>query len=454
MRKPFDPLELLTLLEQTDRCPAARPSLRPGVSEQAAGKTADQLRLLIDAGRRRHELLDQAHWQTVATLASSLEIRGLETTGHTERVTATRLRLAVEVAPSLIDDPSLEWGFLLHDVGNIGIPDRILLKPGPLNAEEWRLLQQHTTIGERLLEHLPLLAGEGLRVSAPTTSAGTAADTRTGSPGDEIPLGAQIFSLADALDAMTDRRPHRRALEWESAFARLKKAAGYAVRPRPRPRAGRLRARPDHDPRAVARTEPARRRFLPAAGSDRSSGCGEPAAERVSHWPVGRSAASSAATSTRSARRHRGGRPGRALPELLLRGLGAGRGGAAARLLGCGTRRPCSQASRRDGSGAQAPGFLALAARLAQRRLGSTHDPGARRAPRPRCGARRADGGPPPVGERSSNQKVDPDPARLVNPIRPPWASMISRETARPRPVPGIPLSRASPRKNLVKILA
>ena len=226
VRKPFDPLELLTLLEGAIGVQPLGRAFGPGVSEKAAGENADQLRLLIDVGRRRHELLDQAHWQTVAALASSLEIRGLETTGHTERVTAYALRLAVEVAPSLTDDPSLEWGFLLHDVGNIGVPDRILLKPGSLDAEDWRTLRQHTTLGEQLLEHVSLLAGEGLRVIRSHHERWDGTGYPDGLARHDIPLGAQIFSVADALDAMTDRRPYRREFGWDGAIARLREAAG------------------------------------------------------------------------------------------------------------------------------------------------------------------------------------------------------------------------------------
>jgi putative two-component system response regulator len=231
VRKPFYPLELLTLLEGLIGVQPLGRAFGPGVSEKAAGENAAQMRLLIDVGRRRHELLNQAYWQTVAALASSLETRGLEPTGHTERVTAYALRLAVEVAPSLTDDPSLEWGFLLHDVGNIGVPDRILLKTGSLDAEDWRTLRQHTTLGEQLLGHVSLLAGEGLRVIRSHHERWDGSGYPDGLARHDIPLGAQIFSVADALDAMTDRRPYRRPLGWDGAIAGLREAAGSQFDP-------------------------------------------------------------------------------------------------------------------------------------------------------------------------------------------------------------------------------
>ena len=72
--------------------------------------------------------------------------------------------MTLEVKPSLVDDPTLEWGFLLHDVGKIAIPDEVLLKPGPLDAAERACMQQHTLLGEQLVSHVPLLQGAGLRV--------------------------------------------------------------------------------------------------------------------------------------------------------------------------------------------------------------------------------------------------------------------------------------------------
>ena len=164
VHKPFDPLELLTLIERMIGVPPLGRAFGPDVSDAVTTENLAELGELIEIGRRRHELLDRAYRQTLSAIATSLEIRGLETSAHTERVTAYAMRLTVEVAPSLSDDAGLEWGFMFHDVGNIGVPDRILLKRGSLKADEWRLLHQHTTIGEQLLSDVPLLGGEGLRV--------------------------------------------------------------------------------------------------------------------------------------------------------------------------------------------------------------------------------------------------------------------------------------------------
>src|SRR5437660_11498437 len=103
---------------------------------------AADLNRLIEIGRRQHQLLTEAYTQTVAVLASALESRDFGTSRHSRRVTGYATRLTLEVAPSLLDDPSLEWGFLLHDVGKIGVPDGILLNPGSLTASERRRMQK------------------------------------------------------------------------------------------------------------------------------------------------------------------------------------------------------------------------------------------------------------------------------------------------------------------------
>ncbi len=231
MRKPFDPLELLMLLEVTLGITPLGRAFGPGVSPEAAGEHALQLRRLVEAGRRRHESLAAAYRQTVAALAASLEVRGFETSSHAQRVAAYAMRLTVEVAPALVDEPSLEWGFLLHDIGNIGVSDAVLLKRGSLRSDEWQCLKQHTAIGEELLKRVPLLEGEGLRVVRSHHERWDGSGYPDGLAGADIPIGARIFAVADALDAMTDRRHYRRPLRWDAALTRLRKGAGSQFDP-------------------------------------------------------------------------------------------------------------------------------------------------------------------------------------------------------------------------------
>ena len=135
LRKPFDPLRLLALVEEQ----IGRGQATAGGEETVPDAVhAADLRRLLEIGHRQHELLDQAYRQTVHALAAALESRDVGTHEHSRRVTAYATRLTLDYSPSLLDDPSLEWGFLLHDVGKIGIPDSILLKPGPLTAASAR----------------------------------------------------------------------------------------------------------------------------------------------------------------------------------------------------------------------------------------------------------------------------------------------------------------------------
>jgi ribonuclease P protein subunit RPR2 len=229
--KPFDPLELLTLVERAIGMTPLEHAFGADVAAEEATENTAELRRLIEIGRRRNELLDSAYRETLSAIASSLEIRGLDSSEHTRRVTAYAMRLTVEVAPSLCDDPGLEWGFTFHDIGLIGVPDQILLKRGSLRTEEWHVLHQHTVIGQQVLQHVPLLGGEGIRVVRSHHERWDGSGYPDGLAGTDIPLGARIFSVADALDAMTDRRPYRRPLRWEAAMTRIRKGAGSQFDP-------------------------------------------------------------------------------------------------------------------------------------------------------------------------------------------------------------------------------
>ena len=121
------------------------------------------------------------------------------------------------VEPGLLDDASLEYGFLLHDVGKIGVGDQILNKPGPLTAAERNLIELHPAVGAEILSGVALLEGEGLSVVLSHHERWDGGGYPVGLIGDRIPLGARIFALADALDAMTSDRPYRAALTWEKA---------------------------------------------------------------------------------------------------------------------------------------------------------------------------------------------------------------------------------------------
>ena len=219
MRKPLNPLGLLDTLDSL-----LGHRLREGAAAAEAPGPAPQsedLRRLMEIGRRQQELLEDAYRQMGAALAAALESRDFGTSAHSQRVTAYGSRLTLEFSPPLLDDASLEWGFLLHDVGKIGIPDRILLKNGPLTPDERVLMQRHPVIGAQMLDHVPLLQGAGLGVvrSHHEWWNGTGYPDRLSD--HAIPLGARIFAVVDALDAMTDTRPYRAAVSWDEALTEI-----------------------------------------------------------------------------------------------------------------------------------------------------------------------------------------------------------------------------------------
>ena len=232
LRKPFSPLELIAVLDRLSE-PRTEPVFRPAAAEGEQLLTyARDLNRLLEIERAQRRLLQLAYRQTATALADALEAKDPVTGLHALRVQRYALELTEAVEPSLLDDPSLEYGFLLHDVGKIGIPDAILLKEGPLSDAERGLMQRHTQVGAQLLSDVVLLQGEGLRVVRSHHERWDGRGYPDGLVRSQIPLGARIFSLVDALDAMTSERPYRRPLAWEGAVDEIlrQKAAQFDPR--------------------------------------------------------------------------------------------------------------------------------------------------------------------------------------------------------------------------------
>ena len=142
------------------------------------------------------------------------------------------MELAWAVEPRLVEEPSVEYGFLLHDVGKIGIPDRILSKPAALTDAERRVLETHVLLGEQMLSGVALLEGGGLEVVRHHHERWDGNGYPDKLSGNDIPLPARIFSVADALDAMTSDRPYRCALSWDEALVDVIAQSGRQFDPR------------------------------------------------------------------------------------------------------------------------------------------------------------------------------------------------------------------------------
>jgi putative two-component system response regulator len=233
LRKPFSPLELLAIVERLAgglHPVPFRAAKAKGVPEQLQLYARD-LRHLLEIERGQRLLLESAYRETLAALATALESKDSGTGTHSQRVQRYAVELARELGSDVADDPSAEYGFLLHDVGKIGIPDRILQKPGALTPEERSLIETHTILGEQMLGGVAYLQGAGLQVVRSHHERWDGRGYPDGLAGEDIPVGARIFAVADTLDAMTSDRPYRRALTHEQALEEVERCAGTQFDP-------------------------------------------------------------------------------------------------------------------------------------------------------------------------------------------------------------------------------
>ena len=233
VRKPFSPLELLAVVESVaGGRPLARRSRRGKPAEEELLLYARDLQHMLEIERGQRTLLQQSYLATVTSLAGALESRDLRTGAHSQRVQRYALELLNLVDPGRIErEPGLQYGFLLHDIGKIAIPDQILQKPGPLTTGERRRMQTHTVVGEQMLGEVAVLAGEGLRVVRSHHERWDGAGYPDKLSGNEIPVGARVFAVADALDAMTSDRPYRRKIRWSAACDEIVSQSGSQFDP-------------------------------------------------------------------------------------------------------------------------------------------------------------------------------------------------------------------------------
>jgi len=167
---------------------------------------------------------------TLEALIAALDSRDSETQGHSMRVAEFTALVARNMGISEPELTDIRRGALLHDVGKIGIPDAILRKPGPLNAEEWKVMEQHPELGYNMLKGIDFLEG-----AIPIVLSHQEKYDGTGYPAglkaDEISLGARIFSVVDTYDAITSTRPYRAGRSYETARDEIIKYSGTQFDP-------------------------------------------------------------------------------------------------------------------------------------------------------------------------------------------------------------------------------
>lgn len=176
------------------------------------------------------EELNETYLSTVQTLAFVVEAKDEYTAYHLERCKEYATALAEKIDPSLAT-PEVQYGYLLHDVGKIGVPEAILSKPGPLTAEEMRVMQTHPLIGVQIVSHMRSLDERALQVIRNHHERFDGKGYPDALEAEDIPLAARVFTVVDSFDAMTTDRPYRRALSFDQALERLRSGAGSQFDP-------------------------------------------------------------------------------------------------------------------------------------------------------------------------------------------------------------------------------
>ncbi len=238
--KPFSPTDLLehveTLVGGLELTNSVRREVEGAVDDAQLLITAEDLGESIRKERERARRLEvtlgelrNAYLETVRSLAYVVEAKDAYTGQHLERCRVYGMALLRELG---LEEElrEAEYGFLLHDAGKVGVSERILNKPGPLTAAEWRIMRTHPLVGFQMVGGIPFLepAAEIIRHHHEMFDGSGYPE---GLRGDRIPLAARIFSIVDAFDAMTTDRPYREAMSLDQAAGEFEKMAGTQFDP-------------------------------------------------------------------------------------------------------------------------------------------------------------------------------------------------------------------------------
>jgi len=180
--------------------------------------------------RRLYREQQRSICQSLLGLANALEAKDACTRAHSERVAHLARRLAAARGLDADEVAAIGEAGRLHDIGKIGVPERVLRKPGPLTAEEWHAMRRHPLIGAHIVAPFEFFARSAafIRHHHERWDGGGYPD---GLVGGAIPLGARIVALADVFDALTSPRPYRAAIPHDAAVTELRKEAGRALDP-------------------------------------------------------------------------------------------------------------------------------------------------------------------------------------------------------------------------------
>jgi putative nucleotidyltransferase with HDIG domain len=223
--KPFERAQLLAVVERAvehGKLGRQNSAYRANLEEMVSART-DRLRSTMSDLERSYDF-------TLEAMGDALDLRDAETEGHSRRVTAYSLVLARAMGLSGADLRVIARGAFLHDIGKIATPDCILLKPGKLDADEVTIMRQHCTRGYEMVCKIPFLRDASEIVHAHQERFDGSGYPR-GLQGEEIPLGARIFAIADTMDAMTSDRPYRKGLPFAEARDEIIRCSGMQFDP-------------------------------------------------------------------------------------------------------------------------------------------------------------------------------------------------------------------------------
>ncbi|HEX9889645.1 MAG TPA: HD-GYP domain-containing protein [Nitriliruptorales bacterium] len=198
---------------------------------------ASELNQVMARERERREEAEGAlqelknSYQTmVRTLAMVCEMKDNYTRHHLDRTYQYATALTRRVAPELVEDVRVGYGYLLHDIGKIGIPDAVLNKPGPLDDDEWKVMRTHPLIGYQLVTGIKFL-GSAMEVIRSHHERWDGRGYPMGIAGEDIYLPARIFAIIDTFDAMTSDRPYRKGRTVAVAMEEIEKNGGTQFDP-------------------------------------------------------------------------------------------------------------------------------------------------------------------------------------------------------------------------------
>jgi HD-GYP domain-containing protein (c-di-GMP phosphodiesterase class II) len=174
--------------------------------------------------------LQNSYDLTLEALSSALDLRDRETEGHSRRVVEYTARLAEQIGLDKDIIKNIRRGALIHDIGKIGVPDAVLHKPGPLDGDERKIIQRHPQAGHDMLDNIPYLREE-IQIVLGHQEKWDGTGYPNGLHGEEIPLGARLFMIADTFDALTSDRPYRMGRPYADARRIIEEESGKQFDP-------------------------------------------------------------------------------------------------------------------------------------------------------------------------------------------------------------------------------